>query len=260
MNFKGINPLFLVGMGVAILLALSGMVAGSYGMMLVCFLAAGALYFMGMKQREQGNKMSAVMESRNDAQQKFVTDPAILKKLEEPRRDPTNLAVNNLSKGSILDYDLKTWQVQDTDLLFWTDGPEEAEHQVEKSLTMKADNKLVNMRVMRDVPTDAVALTTKINVFEVDEGMNSYMAKGKFTPPTTLQYDDEKYYRGSLKRGFKIDPKDNSYTVLESWEYTNKGKSKVLIIEHEGDDDLAAYSGDYINKYAFENLLPAPKA
>ncbi len=257
MNNKTISYAFI---GAAILCgfgAMSGMLNGNYIMMILFAAAAVGLYFAKKNYEAKALKMSAGAVGAGSSQQ-YVTDPEILAKIKEAPRDPSNMKVNNLTKGSLLEYDLKTWEADDMRLFYWTEAPEDTEHEVEKSIDLKSGNKKMNMRVRVEKNDDQVPLTKPINVFQVDSRMNSYVKNGKFDPPTVLKVEGEEFYREGLKRGFNINPSDNSYTVFESWDYHNSKKSRILRVEYGGENDFTAQIGQFVNKYQFENLLPAP--
>jgi len=255
------SPFFLVGVVVLIGLGLMQMVNGNYIMTLLCGLAAAGLWWYKGRYESESLKMDTG-KGVTKQQGQFVTDPAILAKIKEPQRDPSNMKVNNLTEGSLLEYDLQTWKADDMRVLYWTEGMEDGEHKVEKSIDLKSEDgsKKMTMRVMRDSDSDKVPITKDINVFQIDSRMNSYVSNGKFEPPTVLTFENEKYFRGGLRRGFNIDPGDNSYAVFESWDFQNQDKTKVLRVEHSGENKFSAQIGEYVNKYQFENLLPAPKS
>lgn len=258
MNNKTISYAFIGGMILCALGAIGGMLNGSYIIMFLFAAAAAGLYFVKQNYEAKALQMTAGKVGAG-AQQQFVTDPEILAKIKEAPRDPSNMKVNNLTKGSILEYDLKTWKADDMRLFYWTDAPEDTEHQVEKSIDLKSGRDKINMRVRVEKNDDQVPLTKPINVFQVDSRMNDYVKNGKFDPPTVLKVESEDFYREGLKRGFNINPSDNSYTVFESWDYHNRDKSRILRIEYAGEEDFTAQIGQFVNKYQFENLLPAPK-
>ena len=63
--------------------------------------AAAGIYFAKKNYESKALKMNAGAVGAGASKQ-FVTDPEILAKIKEAPRDPSNMKVNNLTKGSIL--------------------------------------------------------------------------------------------------------------------------------------------------------------
>ncbi|MBX2841135.1 MAG: DUF4178 domain-containing protein [Flammeovirgaceae bacterium] len=173
------------------------------------------------------------------------------KKEEElPHYDPTNLHIRDLRKGFIVEYDLKTWEVDAEFEYDWGNEYFTYEYKLTCAddsifLYIEEDDELV-LTVSRKIPFGKLGEA-------VEDGIND---KGK--PPKEVIYDGKVFYRESQRPGFykNVESKGESEEFV-GWEYIDDSEKFVLNIEQWEDDVYEASLGQFVNERDFSNILPA---
>ncbi|MEH0156335.1 DUF4178 domain-containing protein [Limibacter armeniacum] len=170
------------------------------------------------------------------------------KKEEEPHYDPTNIKVTDIRKGFVLDYDLKTWEVQDEYEYDWGDNNFSYEFKL-----VSADD-VVFLSVEEDDFVECT-VTRKLNFNKLDEEIEeAILSKGK--PPRQIIYNGTVFYRDGEHAGYFRNIKDTSFQPFVSWEYYDDSEKQVLVIEQWGDEDFEASIGKVESESDFSNILP----
>ena len=171
------------------------------------------------------------------------------KKQKPQAPDPVKgLTLSALQKGWLVDFDLQTWEVAAVGYYDWGDGETSREWRLESVdqtvflETWEDDGRLWS--VSRKIPLDRIDEEVKQRILDDRDPAEEIHLDG-----VTYYLDEESaghYYRqGSSKAvGFIV------------WDYEDDEGDRLVSIEQWGETELEAYQGDYVEEYAFTNILP----
>ncbi|UZR94632.1 DUF4178 domain-containing protein [Chondrinema litorale] len=175
------------------------------------------------------------------------------KKKEEENRlhyDPTNIHIRDIRKNFILDYDLKTWEVEAEYEYDWGNEYFTYEYKL-----VCADD-AVYLYVEED---DDLYLTIsrKISFGKLGEDVEDSL-RDKGRPPKIINYDDKTFYRESERPGyFKNVESQGESEEFVNWEYVDESEEWVLNIEQWDEEAYEASIGKFVDASSFSNILPA---
>lgn len=166
---------------------------------------------------------------------------------DEPLYDPTNIQLNQLKKGSFIDYDFKTWEVREVYEYDWGDDFFTDEYK----LSTAEDT--VFLHVEEDDGLECT-LTRKINIHDIDGDIPDHILENE-TPPMKVTYQGETFYRKGEGVGYFRNTDNDNWYELVSWSYYDKEGKKILAIEQWGEEEFEAAYGIIANEYEFSNII-----
>jgi len=163
--------------------------------------------------------------------------------------DPEDISLNQLKKGSFLDYDLKTWQVKTCYEYDWGDDYFSDEYQITTAdesmyLSVEEDDEL------------EITLTKKINVHSIEGNVTQYIIQHD-TAPTEVTFKGVRYFRDSEDAGYFRNKDNNNWEEFISWTFYDDSGDKVLSIERWDEEDFEASAGVIAQEYEFSNIIMA---
>lgn len=171
------------------------------------------------------------------------------KKDQEPEFDPlTDLVLEKLRVGYLVDHDLKTWQVtahnryrfNEED---WIDEWElTAGH--EKSFLERAEDDGVYWTLARKVPFGKLGNVVRRHILEHDD------------PPDEVVLDGTSYFLDESAPGTFYPGGEGEGEPLVKWELLDESEEKFLTIEQWSETRFEAAVGIYVEDYQFTNILP----
>lgn len=173
------------------------------------------------------------------------------KKKKEPDYDVTNLSVNDLTMGFILEYDMQTWQIKEEYEYDWGGHNFSKEYLLDsgtEKLFLSVENKGdLNLSVSKDV---------KIRNLRSD--IIDYIVKEK-TPPKELTYEGVQYYLHTDNAGYCQDKTKDSeeWEELIAWEYYDDDEALLIGITQWGEREFDAVAGKVIEEFEISNIIPA---
>ncbi len=169
-------------------------------------------------------------------------------KKEKPSFDPTNVKLEDLQPGWLVDFDLKAWEVVARHTYDMGDGFKMIEWELKSGNDVlylcREEDDGVYWTLMKKVPLGAIDPNLKKHIMQYND------------PPSTLSYGGYTFemvsYGGAkfLKNG---KPPEVPFLY---WEYESTDGSKVITIEQWGDTEFEASVGEYVEEYKFSNILP----
>jgi len=164
--------------------------------------------------------------------------------------DPlTGLTLPNLKIGYLLDFDMKTWQVEASHYYDWGEGDRSWEWQL-----ISHDETIYLERESDD--EDAWSVNRKIPVSRLDPAVFDHIRQHQ-DPPDTIVYEQVTYFLEEMAGGHFFQNGKGPGKELLSWSYQDDSGKKFLSIEQWGDDDFEASVGIPVEEYQFINILPA---
>ena len=174
----------------------------------------------------------------------------LFKKKDELDYDPSDVKITDLRTGFLLDYDLKTWRVNEMYEYDWGNS------YFTREFLLDAGDEQVYLHVD---PNDGMFLTiTKnIKVRAIDENLPEYIIEHQKTPPK-LAYENIEYYLEKETPGYFSDQPqhDDTWAELISWEFYDKDSQFILSVEQWGENDFTAAQGKIIKDFEISNIIP----
>ncbi len=175
-------------------------------------------------------------------------NPFSKKKEQEPELDPlSDLSLDRLKVGYILDYDLESWQVTahnrydyDGD---WTDEWEIKCAGETRYLEREEDDE-VSWVLYRKIPLDTIEENVATHILDHEDPPDAVTCDG-------VRYEAESSDAGHFHRNQSEDGKP-----FVNWTYVGQTDTQVLLIEQWGESDFEASLGDVVQPYQFSNILP----
>ena len=171
---------------------------------------------------------------------------------KKPHYDPTQIQISDIRKGFVLDYDMKTWIVEEEYEYDWGNNCFSYEYKLVSS------EDTVFLSIERD-DTLICIISKKINFALLDKSIEKKICeKGK--PPKKILFQNTAYYRGNERPGFfrniETSAHENSEEFL-SWEYTDESGKYIFTIEQWRENEFEASLGIIVDETVFSNILPS---
>jgi hypothetical protein len=174
------------------------------------------------------------------------------KKQETPalHYDPTFIKVTDIRKGFLLDYDFKTWQVEDEYEYDWGNNRFSYEFKITST------NESLYLRIEQQQQT-LCYLLQKLRFSKLGEYVENHLRQNE-KPPREITFEGVKYTREKETPGFfrnTADAEDEGAEML-SWEYIDDSETRVLIIDQWDVEEFEALIGKIVPETAISNILP----
>jgi len=156
----------------------------------------------------------------------------------------------NMDKGSIFDYDMKSWVVEEVYEYRWQNGGGAVEYLVDSG-----EEKL--FLSVEDDDGIEISLSHKVKIGSVDPALSGLIERTE-QPPATIVFDGTQFMLDAESVGMFRDCGGGDWEDLISWDYYDKDEKQILSIEQWGENDFDASAGIVIEEYQITNILPAP--
>jgi hypothetical protein len=175
-------------------------------------------------------------------------NPFKKKQDEEPDFDPlSDLSLDTLKVGYILDYDLTSWKVTAHNRYDyegdWTDEWELSSADEVRYLEREEDDD-VSWVLYRKISLDAIEEDVPAHIIEHEDPPETVTCEG-------VQYEAESSDAGHFHRNGAEEGKP-----FVNWTYECENEKQVLLIEQWGESDFEASFGEVVEPYQFSNILP----
>ena len=172
------------------------------------------------------------------------------KKKEE--KEIKDLNIKNLSKGCIVDYEMKSWIVKDVTEYDWGNNMFTFEY----ILTDEINTLFLHVN---DDATLKLDISSPIGLLKLDRNLKSSIVE-KDTPIKEITYEGEEYiltdeFLGHCK---STDDGDEDWSKFINWVYHTKNEDKYISVNRWGETDIDAATGKYVKEFMFSNLLSSP--
>ncbi|WP_020528964.1 DUF4178 domain-containing protein [Flexithrix dorotheae] len=167
-----------------------------------------------------------------------------------PPYDPTQIKVENLKTGFMLDYQFKTWDVTGEFQYDWEDGSTEKNFKIKSGL----DTVLINVK-----PDDQQFKIThfeRINFYAISNALEIEI-HFRDKPRNIFEFQGEQFYRENTLNGiyFNLSEK-NIGTRVKVWEFLNADRNEIIRIEKTGAKEIRTFKGKNISPFEFSEILP----
>lgn len=165
--------------------------------------------------------------------------------------DPTNITLEQLRPGWMVDFDMKTWEVKARHRYDMGDGFEMIEWELqsgpETRYLCREEDDGVYWTWMRKEALGVIGPDLKNHILKYED------------PPEIINYEGIRYEMRSYGGGYFYRNGVGPGIPFLYWDYESEDGTKVLTIEQWGDTDFEASVGEYVREYQFSNILPREK-
>jgi len=172
------------------------------------------------------------------------------KKKEEPSYDPNNITVLDLDFDFILEYDLKSWKVEEVYEYDW------GNNNFTKEYKINSGDDVAYLHVADDNGIK-ITLTKEIKIRKLDEDLVDTIVKTE-KALSKLHWEGDKYFLDSDTAGYFRDcGKDtNDWEELISFEYYTDDESKIISITQWDERNFDAFAGVTVKEFEISNIIP----
>lgn len=196
-----------------------------------------------------------LMHGKQQAQQTTSSRPVGMANPVKPRNleagfDPTNITIENLRTGYLLDYGLKTWQIVNQIQFDWSDGMSEREYK------MLAGNEILYLNVKREAAMLECRIGTVVNLYAIDSQLDTIIQRDG-NPPNVLNYADFTLYRESKQTGIMFNQAyGNKPVKVIVWDYFDQTRTYCLRIGRDEHQKFFAVFSKQVSDIEFSEILP----
>lgn len=169
------------------------------------------------------------------------------KKQPDIDTDSFDYKIMNMDKGSVFEYDLKSWVVLHVYEYQWQSGSSSVEYLIDSGteqwfMCIDAGDGI------------SISFTQRVKVRVIDPSLPDKIIAQE-QPPASIRYKDVEYLLDSESVGV-FREENGEWADLISWDYSDATESKLLCIEQWGERDFDAACGIAIKDYQISNILP----
>ena len=170
------------------------------------------------------------------------------KKKKKLEYDPTRIAILDVRKGWVFDYDLQTWEAVEEYEYDW--GDDNFTHEFK----IVSGQSTFFLHIEND---DEVfcTVTKKLNFAVLDYEIERKIER-KGRPPKKIKLDNITYYREAERPGLFRNIESELWSEFISWDYYDEDEKRTLAIEQWGEHEFEASVGIVVPENAFTNILP----
>ncbi|MEL6534322.1 MAG: DUF4178 domain-containing protein [Bacteroidota bacterium] len=171
------------------------------------------------------------------------------RKEEEPEYDPTNIRLQDLEVGFVLDYDMKSWEVVGQFEYDWGDNYFTDEFKIQSS------NTALYLHLEEDDELE-ISLSHKLRLGHVSENIPNHFQNGD-DPPRSLTFEGSAFQLQEEALGSFRNVRSENWDDFISWNYEHSDGKQFLTLERWGEEEYELSHGKYVESYEFSNILPA---
>jgi len=178
----------------------------------------------------------------------FFKDKA---KRDEQLDSITNLTLDAMRPGFLVDYDLKTWEVKAANKYIWGEALSLEWQLVSASDTLYlecATDDETEWCISRPISFRSLGDAVRKTILETSDAPEEITWQGK-------TYYLEETAGGHYFANGQVAMKDEGDPLL-LWDYETEDGEEYLTIEQWGENDFEAYAGGPAHEYQFSNILP----
>lgn len=162
--------------------------------------------------------------------------------------NPTNLTLQNLLKGFILNYDLKNWEVIYEGQYDWNSGESDKIYRLSSE---DGDSMLLYVDKEMGLVTPYVEEKLQSNDIQAFAMLKPENA------PAELKFSDKIYRKRDYSKGKFFTSDSSTFANLGQWFYVSSDSQSSLRIAQFSEGEVNVYKGKLSQAYEFTNILPS---
>lgn len=169
-------------------------------------------------------------------------------KKKQPPPTPASLALQDMQRGYLFDYDMRTWQVLAVHNYVYGKHHKATEWEVEHS------NERCFLQCSRD---DEVSWCwgAKINLHEITPDVRKSIIDTE-DPPNTVTLQEQQYHLEESGTGLFYRQQGEDAAEFIYWELIDAQDKNFITIEQWGETDFTASFATHVERWQFSNVLP----
>ncbi len=172
---------------------------------------------------------------------------------EVPRKkkigyNPTDLTLQNLLKGYVLNYDLKSWEVIYEGQYDWNSGESDKIYRLSSE-----DNDSLLLYVDKEMGLVTPYIEEKLQSNDVQ----AFAMLKPESAPAELKFSDKIYRKRDYSRGKFFTSDSDNFAELGQWFYVSSDSQSSLRIVQFSEGEVSVYTGKLAQAYEFTNILPS---
>ncbi len=169
-------------------------------------------------------------------------------KKEEETEPQGDLTLSDMKKGFMVDYDMKTWQIEAYDCYDWGDGNLSYEWQ------LRSFDEILYLEYEHD--DEAYwSLSRKIAFSRLGPKIKQHILETE-DAPDEIVYEGKTYYLEETSGGHFMKSCQGEGAEVLTWNYEDDDGEALLCIEQWGEREFEASIGFPVQEYQFDNILP----
>ncbi|MCK5781581.1 MAG: DUF4178 domain-containing protein [Flavobacteriales bacterium] len=169
------------------------------------------------------------------------------KKNKEEDTLSQDLSFKDLKKGDMIDYFLKSWQVEGVTEYDWGNNI------FSREFKLYAGDEMIYAEIDEE-EEEIVSISKDIKISKIQKGLKSYIIEND-APPKTLDFNGEKYTLNEENLGQCYEPGSSDFTELVNWTFTDEDENKFISIDRWDETDIEASIGEYAKIIEFSNII-----
>lgn len=245
-----------IGAVCLIVVGFFGIISANYLLSLLMFATAAAMFFVAGNERKKAQRIAFEEDNPHSTNLPVLYDDKILNLLEADKKyDPTNIQLNDLQPNFLLDFNLQNWSVFQVAIDYWQEG--NLANTITKRAVIKGAEEINHLSIDTHKVTDDYPVSKVVNIYTIDKNIDKYIKGGKLSTPATINYHGETYFREPINEGLRINASSKTYQSIESADYLNESRTKIIQLQLIGGVDLDAFVGEMVKGRKFGNILPS---
>ncbi|MEN8137723.1 MAG: DUF4178 domain-containing protein [Bacteroidota bacterium] len=167
------------------------------------------------------------------------------KKKEEKLSE--DLTVKDLRKGDMIDYFLKSWQVESVTEYDWGNNI------FSREFKLYAGDEMIYMEIDEE-EDETVAVSKEVKMSKIDKDLKKYIIQND-GPPKEIEFEGEKYFLSEENLGQCYEPGSSDFSELVNWTFTDENEKKFISIDRWDETDIEASVGEYAKIIEFSNII-----
>ena len=168
------------------------------------------------------------------------------KKKPESTYDPTNITLENLELGFLVDYNDSTYQVIEKFEYEWEDDSKTSEVKLESAS---------HSFYLEVISNNELYISSKISARAIKPSATEYI-KQHDNAPQEIQFENTTYYKSDDNAGYCKEKRATEWDELLSYEFEDSTQSKFLTIDQWGEDEFEANTSESVSSQLFTQILP----
>lgn len=169
------------------------------------------------------------------------------KKNKEEQKLSEELTFSDLKKGDMVDYFMKSWQVEDVTEYDWGNNV------FSREFKLNAGDELIYVEIDEE-EDETVAISKDIKMSKIEKGLKQYIIKND-GPPKELEYNGVKYFLSEENLGQCYEPGSSDFSELVNWIFTDENEENFISFDRWDETDIEASIGEYAKIIEFSNII-----
>ncbi len=167
--------------------------------------------------------------------------------------DPSNLSIENLKEGYMVDYNLKTWQVTTRRQFDWASGISAREFK------LVSDMESIWVYLFKEGNHTTITVSKPLNIYAIDAELETEILHTK-RPYNIIHYQSSQFFRENALEGYLFNLTTRSLGIkVNAWEYYDQDRLNYMRIEQQDQRNFRAVVGKLASEFEFTDILPQKK-